>query len=393
MRRHIVSISFLVGLGACAGTTENPAQEDGLELRAQPATVQGRFTRRGTNVTYRVAAAPTGRAATAHFDIHGIPLDVTVDLEAQSVVEDAFGSRFELGDRALLLALRDALLVQQPRLGESLEGRLLIKIAERYAEVPVGVPRARHVATAARSGPIDVVGGCGADHTNCLPGTHGTSWAIFSAGGACKAVRTPYGDSSCLGRCGAGCSFWDEDYTYDCLDHDVCLSYSDDCSDEFDDAADDWVVTFGPYCSSGTTRPDPKPRESTLRVRAYVDGRSDLLLRGSSVQWHHFDWAAPGLWGGANEPTYLNSMPWTPVWPSPGENVHCNCDSGLSPPVPTLPSRDQTVMLMVLRGRTPGGAVIKEQPTAANGYTLRVAFDDAAGGAFFHEIGLTYATQ
>ena len=32
----------------------------------------------------------------------------------------------------------------------------------------------------------------------------------------------------------------------------------------------------------------------TLTVRAYIDGRSDLILHRNTVHWHHFDYAAPG---------------------------------------------------------------------------------------------------
>jgi cysteine-rich repeat protein len=78
-----------------------------------------------------------------------------------------------------------------------------------------------------------------------------------SVTGSCRAEPASYGDSICRGRCGIGCSWWDEDYTWDCLDHDVCLSYSSDCGFEFENAADDWAVTVGPYCTSGRDRPQP----------------------------------------------------------------------------------------------------------------------------------------
>src|SRR5581483_9616890 len=64
-----------------------------------------------------------------------------------------------------------------------------------------------------------------------------------------------------------------------------------------------------------------------------IDGRSDLILIGDTVHWHHFDYAAQ------TGPTYLNGTSWVPTWPNPGENRDCHCDSstytGLAPPVPT----------------------------------------------------------
>src|SRR5581483_7215779 len=71
----------------------------------------------------------------------------------------------------------------------------------------------------------------------------------------------------------------------------------------------------------------------SYELRAAIDGRSDLILIGDTVHWHHFDYAAP------TGPTYLNGTSWVPTWPNPGENRDCHCDSstytGLAPPVPT----------------------------------------------------------
>jgi len=52
--------------------------------------------------------------------------------------------------------------------------------------------------------------------------------------------------SRCRGRCGLGCSWFDEDYTWDCHDHDICLDTGGNCSDEFADAANDWAATTTP---------------------------------------------------------------------------------------------------------------------------------------------------
>ena len=52
-----------------------------------------------------------------------------------------------------------------------------------------------------------------------------------------------------------------------------------------------------------------------LTVRALIDGRSQLVVNGNDVFWHHFDFAAPGRHEGANEPTLINSETWFPEWP------------------------------------------------------------------------------
>ena len=73
-------------------------------------------------------------------------------------------------------------------------------------------------------------------------------------------------------------------------------------------------------------------------VRADIDGHSRLILTGGTARWHHIAFAAPGVHAGQNNPTVINGTSWFPVWPHPGENTDCNCNSstftGLTPPVP-----------------------------------------------------------
>lgn len=129
----------------------------------------------------------------------------------------------------------------------------------------------------------------------------------------------------------------------------------------------------------------------TLHVRAYIDGRSDLILQGTAAHWHHLSAAAPGLWSGSNEATTLNDLAWVPVWPNTGENRDCNCDSQPSPAVPPMPAHDQTVALQVAQAR--GSVTIVTQPSAANGGALTVEIDDGPSGADWYDFTLTYATQ
>ncbi|HSO34200.1 MAG TPA: hypothetical protein VLT33_16810 [Labilithrix sp.] len=129
-----------------------------------------------------------------------------------------------------------------------------------------------------------------------------------------------------------------------------------------------------------------------LRVRALIDGQSQLVFQGKQVKWHVVRAAAPGRWNGHNDATVLSGTPWTPVWPQNGENRDCNCDSQGSPPVPApLRAIDQLVTIKKIEGR--GGVTINEQPSAANGFTLKVDFSDPPGGAAWFEILLGYAAD
>jgi hypothetical protein len=67
-----------------------------------------------------------------------------------------------------------------------------------------------------------------------------------------------YGSATpdCLGRCGPGCNFLDREAFKDCFDHDVCLTHvggsvlgdNPNCGDEFNNAADDYVASYGWFC-------------------------------------------------------------------------------------------------------------------------------------------------
>lgn len=129
----------------------------------------------------------------------------------------------------------------------------------------------------------------------------------------------------------------------------------------------------------------------TLNVRAYIDGRSLLIVRKNLVQWHHLDWAAPGRHEFVNLPTIINGIEWYPQWPDvpDAENRWCNCYSstykGLEP---ALPQRNMTIQLSVIEGRH--SVSIAQYPTASNDYTVIIDFDnDPVGGASWYECELT----
>jgi len=127
-----------------------------------------------------------------------------------------------------------------------------------------------------------------------------------------------------------------------------------------------------------------------LDIKAFIDGRSDLVIQGNNVWWHHYDYAAPGRWLGANEPTYLNSFSWFPDWPQPGENRDCGCNSSvydqLSPP---LGVDGSPISVAIISAR--GSVTIVQQPSQNNGFAAIVEFDDnPPGGAAWYEISIFY---
>ena len=116
---------------------------------------------------------------------------------------------------------------------------------------------------------------------------------------------------------------------------------------------------------------------TTLRVEALIDGRSHMILRGNTVQWHHLDFAAPGRHVFRNEPTVVNGMAWLPLWPDgpDAENRFCNCVSDVfSDLQPPLPHSDMTIHLRTIQGRST--ARIIQFPTSNNNFTLIIEFND-----------------
>lgn len=152
---------------------------------------------------------------------------------------------------------------------------------------------------------------------------------------------------------------------------------------------------------------DWQPLRTRLALTAYIDGRSQLVMQGGSIYWHHFDFAAPGRHfdaPGGNVPTTFNGDPWYPVWPGdpPNHNpadpidneVRCgDCttiDNYLD--APPLAAKEQVVALNAISAR--GEVSIVQQPSAQNDFTLIVEFDDdMLSGPEWYSIVLAYEQE
>jgi cysteine-rich repeat protein len=252
--RLVLAVIALPIVG-CTSTTDRAG---GLRINVSETAIDGTFERNGKLVRFSAESLADGDKTVAALEIDAKMLEIALDLGGQTLTENAHGASFDFADRQILVALRDAIGSEGPDVIDSFHGRFLAKTADRFGEVPIGHPMYDKIIPLTSSNtPIPVTNGCGGDGVSCLPGTSGTSAAVFFASGTCQGVSVQYGDSICRGRCGVGCNWFDEDYTWDCLDHDVCLDYSNDCNDEFTEAADDWAATVAPLCWSGSTRSMP----------------------------------------------------------------------------------------------------------------------------------------
>lgn len=142
--------------------------------------------------------------------------------------------------------------------------------------------------------------------------------------------------------------------------------------------------------SSAPSEPEPAgaadaaapPESLHLRVSAFIDGRSRLILSGGQLQWFHLDYSAPGRLDGAMLPTVIDGAEWSPSWPDDpdSENRDCGCRTldawSLAVPVPRV-ATTATVTPVEMRG----AAQVIEQATVANDFAVVVELDDnqAAG--------------
>jgi hypothetical protein len=131
-----------------------------------------------------------------------------------------------------------------------------------------------------------------------------------------------------------------------------------------------------------------------IHVRAWIDGRSRLVLDGATARWEHLDFAAPGRLdcnvGAEVQPTFIDGDVWFPQWPDVPdcENRDCGCSSSLFTRLnQAVPEAEIFPELEVMQGR--GVCLMVEWPVAENGYRIVVEFDDNAwNGADWYEIDL-----
>jgi parallel beta-helix repeat protein len=127
----------------------------------------------------------------------------------------------------------------------------------------------------------------------------------------------------------------------------------------------------------------------SINITALIDGRSQLIISNSTVQWYHIDWAAPERLFPHDEPTYINGLPWYP-WPEPGEYRDCHCYSDVfSNLYPPLPRENISLELNKIKGR--GEVNTIQYPSSNNGYTLIIEFNDNPfGGDDWYEVEIQF---
>jgi hypothetical protein len=234
--RSLVSVPLFLALVACAENGAPPPPSgppSALEISTLDGTTfSGIYYRAGSVVRFHSESVDQQRA-TLRMVVNGSAIDVELDLAAETAITDGHDAALFAEDITILLALRDALYDEYlDEVTSTLQGKLLARHTDRLADAPAGFTLPRRVfdlhPDAAASKYRADADGCGGDGATCFPGENGSDYAVFDPGndGTCVWQWSRYGEDApnCWGRCGAGCNWFDNDYTWDCLDHDKCVN-------------------------------------------------------------------------------------------------------------------------------------------------------------------------
>lgn len=140
-------------------------------------------------------------------------------------------------------------------------------------------------------------------------------------------------------------------------------------------------------------------------IQAFIDGRDQLVFRGNTLQWFHYDNAAVGRWEGHNEPTImstsiggqsiLTNLAWVPTWPEPPPAeirypTNSSLFTGLAPAFPATENMDWVLTPVVVRG----AVTVVQTPSATNDFAFVIEFDDnPIGGADWYHISLAVSLR
>lgn len=152
--------------------------------------------------------------------------------------------------------------------------------------------------------------------------------------------------------------------------------------------------TTAPGAASGAAPTSQPAAPLSVTVRALIDGRDHLILKGATACWRHLEFAAPGLHGGRNEPTTINGIAWRPVWDDSDMDKEVRVQKSMSDKFeqinPPLPAAPMLATLQKIHCR--GAATILQQPSADNDFTTIVEFDDnSAAGVSWYEVKVTFS--
>ena len=140
--------------------------------------------------------------------------------------------------------------------------------------------------------------------------------------------------------------------------------------------------------------PSTQPTTLSLRVRARIDGPSQLILSPEGIRWYHWDWTAvPGRHEGRNDPTYLNDVTWYPDWPQFGENRNIQAYSSYNTDFNLAEFLNgSAVQLQINRARDT--VIVTQEPSSGSTVLTILHYDDLwPGGSDDYDVTISLSTQ
>jgi hypothetical protein len=140
--------------------------------------------------------------------------------------------------------------------------------------------------------------------------------------------------------------------------------------------------------------PSIQPTTLSLRVRARIDGPSQLILSPEGIRWYHWDWTAvPGRHEGRNDPTYLNDVAWYPDWPQFGENRNIQAYSSYNTDFNLAEFLNgSAVQLQINRARD--SVIVTQEPSSGSTVLTILHYDDLwPGGSDDYDVTISLSTQ
>jgi len=266
--------------GGCAGEVVGSPGEGLTISHDEGDTLAGALVTDTATLEF-VATLEAPGVTAARIDVDGHPFEVRVDRNAGAAQADGHGHTLTEAQRTALGQLVEGM---EERMGESLADQphvaTMLRMAEYWSIAPDGHAHAGRTlvlpgtSLEATHDDENVAGrveaSVGNDGIACLTvgywyrayydlGDNGTRYSEVVQAGACWGNNAIGGQYDCMGRCGADCGnwWWASGYSLDCLDHDVCSyrrlasggSSDDDCGDEYDHAADEWMWSTWVGCT------------------------------------------------------------------------------------------------------------------------------------------------
>ncbi len=250
--RSGLCLGFL--LTACAAEDERAGDGPLRITELDERTIAGSFEH-GTSVVSFESWSTDQRIAHLRIDVDGATIEATFD-SAGVLTEDGKLNAVYAEDKAALVALRDAVQTEHPEVVGSLQGMFLTRHAEWIAEAPEGYTFGLRMVDV-RDRVEDRTTWDDDKDTTCLwPGRWYRAYYDYGNNGQQWYWDRQANSGSCLGRCGAGCNWFDDDIMLDCFEHDTCLDHfggsslggNPNCGDEYDHAVAEYIVTYAAWC-------------------------------------------------------------------------------------------------------------------------------------------------